>query len=176
MSTCRRPVIPARVLPSSVLLSAILATGCGSSSPSAMPPKGMVWKDMKTKQRMAYMKSVVLPKTKEAFVAFDPSFADMDCVTCHGDGVADGTYKMPNPKITPLPNSEQAFMAWLGKDEKAARFTPFMANTLEPMMAELLHETVFDPKTMTGELGCTACHTLVDSEGNPAPTPKLGTP
>lgn len=160
-----------RLLSSVLLVSAIVATGCGSSARPPASPAPTVWKAMDHDQRMAYMKDVVLPRTKAAFVAFDPSYQDMDCKTCHGDGVDDKTYELPNPKIRPLPNNEQAFMAMLGEDADAAKITPFMADTLEPMMAELLQETVFDPRTMTGEFGCSNCHTLVDDAGNTVTPP-----
>lgn len=158
----------------------VLVAACGSSAKApkpadpADPAKALVWKDMNADQRKKFMEDVVMPKAKAVFVAFDPKFEKMDCKTCHGAGVDTGHYEMPNPQIKPLPNSEAAFMAWLGKDPEAARYTPFMAEKVEPMMAELLHMTPFDPKTMTGELGCQTCHTLIDAEGKPFTPPKLG--
>ena len=143
----------------------LAAAACGSSSKSSMPPKGMVWKDMNADQRHAYMEKVVMPKAKEVFAAFDPKYASMDCKTCHGPGAEDGSFEMPNPKIRPLPNTPEAFMALMGKDADVQRFTPFMAAKVEPMMGELLHMTVFDPQTKTGELSCENCHTLVDEAG-----------
>jgi cytochrome c peroxidase len=61
----------------------------------------------------------------------------------------------------------------MGKDADVQRFTPFMAGKVEPMMGELLHMTVFDPETKTGELSCETCHTLVDETGKVVP-PKGG--
>ncbi len=116
-------------------------------------------------QRTTYMKEVVLPKTKAIFVAFDSKYQTMDCKTCHGDGADDGSFTMPNGKIKPLPNTEEAFMAWVGKDAEAARYTGFMASKVEPLMGELLHVSVFDPKTKTGEMSCANCHMLVDGDG-----------
>jgi hypothetical protein len=165
-----------RVASSAVILSALTAVGCGSSSRSSAAPTPTVWKDMDLAQRTKYMEDVVMPRTKAAFVAFDPSYADMDCKTCHGAGADDKTYKLPNPDIAPLPNSPEAFMAWLGKDAEAARITPFMAEKLEPLMAELLQETLFNPETMTGEFGCANCHTLVDGEGHTVTMPALPQP
>lgn len=159
------------LLSSSLLLTAIVLAGCGGKAKSAEPPTPTVWKDMNHDQQMAYMKDVVMPKAKAAFVAFDPAYQDMDCETCHGDGVADKTYKLPNPKIRPLPNTETAFMALLGEDADAAKITPFMVEQLEPLMGELLGKTVFDPKTMTGEFSCNNCHTLVDDQGNTVTMP-----
>ena len=54
------------------------------------------------------MKQYVLPKAKELFAAFDPKFGEVTCKTCHGDGVDNHTFKMPNPKIKPLPGTEEA--------------------------------------------------------------------
>ncbi len=139
---------------------------CGSSSkPAPAPAKPIAWKDMDATQREQYMKDVVMPRTKALFVAFDAKYQSMDCKTCHGDGATDGTFEMPNPKIKPLPNTEEAFVAWVSKDAEAGRYAQFMATKLEPLMGELLQETVFDPKTGTGELSCQNCHQLVDASG-----------
>lgn len=155
-----------------LFLAAVAA--CGSSSKSSMPPKGMVWKDMNADQRKEYMEHVVMPKAKEVFAAFDPKYQTMDCKTCHGPGAEDGSFEMPNAKIRPLPNTPDAFMALMAKDPEVQRFTPFMAGKVEPMMGELLHMTVFDPKTNTGELSCATCHTLVDETGKVVPPEKHG--
>jgi hypothetical protein len=126
---------------------------------------------MDANQRQAYMKDVVMPRTKELFVAFDAKYQTMDCKTCHGDGAEDGSFEMPNLKIKPLPNTEEAFMAWVSKDPEAARYAEFMATKLEPLMGELLQIPVFDPKTGKGELSCQSCHTLVDASGKIVPPP-----
>lgn len=150
------------------VLAVGLALGaCGGSSTPAESPRPAAYKDMNHKQRAKFMEEVVLPKAKEIFVAFDPQFKDMDCKTCHGDGVTDGTFKMPNPKIRPLPNSEEAFMAWVGKEPDMGRWGQFMGGKVEPLMAQLLQMTVFDPKTKQGEFSCMACHTLVTGEPPP---------
>jgi hypothetical protein len=161
-------------LMSSAIFTLVLLTACGSSTkpaPTTAPAKPLVWKDMDATQRETYMKDVVMPRTKEIFVAFDPKYATMDCKTCHGDGVDDGSFEMPNPKIKPLPNTEEAFMAWIGKDANAARYTEFMATKLEPLMGELLQQKVFDPKTGTGQMTCSSCHQLVDANGKVVPDP-----
>ncbi len=141
----------------------VVATGCGSSSkPVSEPAKPLVWKDMDATQRQKYMTDVVLPRTKALFVEFDPKYQSMDCKTCHGDGATDGSFEMPNAKIKPLPNTPEAFMAWMSKDAEAARYAQFMGTKLEPAMGELLQQPVFDPKTGQGEVSCSTCHTLVD--------------
>ena len=158
----------------SYLVSMTLVAACGAPNkpaPAPAPAKPLVWKDMDATQRETYMKDVVMPRTKEIFVAFDPKYASMDCKTCHGPGAEDGTFEMPNPKIKPLPNTEELFMAWINKDPEAARYTEFMATKLEPLMGELLQQKVFDPKTGTGQMTCSSCHQLVDGNGKVVPDP-----
>jgi len=156
-----------RLITPALFLAAVAA--CGSSSKSSMPPKGMVWKDMNADQRKEYMEHVVMPKAKEVFAAFDSKYQKMDCKTCHGKGADDGSFEMPNPDIRPLPNTPEAFMALMAKDPEVQRFTPFMSGEVEPMMGDLLHMTVFNPETKTGELSCASCHTLVDETGKVVP-------
>lgn len=149
---------------------AILLAACGGSGSSPEhPTTPKAFKDMNLDERTAFMKTVVLPKTKALFVAFDPKFDQMNCETCHGDGAKDGTWTMPNPKIKPLPATEEAFMAWIQKEPAEAKWTQFMAEKLEPEMGKLLGMTVFDPKTKTGEFSCHNCHT--SEGGDPAKAP-----
>jgi hypothetical protein len=167
------------------LLASLAACGGGSSSTAtstspttptekqrAPLPADLVWKDMNADQRHQFMEETVMPKTKEIFVAFDAAaYKDMNCKTCHGPGAEDGSFEMPNPKIKPLPNTPEAFMAWVQKDEKAGKFAQMMSQQLVPAMAEMLHETPFDPKTGTGDFSCGACHYLVDAAGKVSKPP-----
>ena len=154
------------------MLMAVAACGGSKASTTAEKPAPRVWKDMNADQRVQYMKDVVMPRAREVFTAFDATYADMDCKTCHGPGADDGSFEMPNPAIRPLPNTPDAFMALIGKDADVQRFTPFMVEQVEPMMGELLQTTVFDPKTGTGELSCSTCHTLVNEAGEVVPDPR----
>jgi hypothetical protein len=166
--------------PTLLSLSLAVLAACGSSStpppqtpaPAAAPAAPVAWKDMDATQRETFMKEVVMPRSKELFVAFDPKSASMDCKTCHGDGATDGTFEMPNPKIKPLPNTPEAFMAWVSKDAEAGRYAEFMATKLEPAVAEMLQLEPFDPKTNTGEFSCGNCHQLVDANGQIVPDPR----
>jgi len=153
----------------SITFAILLAACGGSSSQPEHPSTPKTFKDMNLDERTEFMKTVVLPKTKELFVAFDPKFDKMNCETCHGDGAKDGTWKMPNPKIKPLPATEEAFMAWIQKEPDEAKWTQFMAEKLEPEMGKLLQLSVFDPKTKTGEFSCHNCHT--SEGGEPAKAP-----
>lgn len=147
------------------LIVLLLLAACGGSSstspvntPAGPPPK---WKDMNADQKMAFMKSTVLPRAKKLFGDFDPQkYAVVNCHTCHGKGSEDGSFEMPNPDIKALPATEEAFMAWVSKDADAMRYTKFMSEQLVPAMAEMLDVKAFDPKTHTGEFSCEACHTM----------------
>jgi hypothetical protein len=146
-----------------VVLAAL--AGCDSSAPKpAAPPApaaNVAWKDMNADQRFELMKTKVLPAAKAKFQAFDAKkYAEFDCSTCHGDGAADGSYEMPNPKIKPLPATEEAYMAWIAKDADAASYTKFMSEEIVPMVADILDEKPFDPKTHSGTFSCPACHTM----------------
>lgn len=165
-----------RTFLTSTLVAIVLAAGaCGGSSAGSSggtEPKASDWKTMDHKARAKYMAKVVLPKMKEVFVAFDPQFKDMDCKTCHGDGEIDGTFKMPNPKIRALPQSEEQFMVWLKVEPDLGKWGQFMGGKVEPMMAQLIGEEVKDEKTGKGEFSCLNCHTSVASDTpSPKPTP-----
>ncbi|HET9621208.1 MAG TPA: hypothetical protein VFP84_07570 [Kofleriaceae bacterium] len=157
----------------SALLAGVLAACGGSSSAPAESPKASEWKTMDHKQRAKYMAKVVLPKMKEVFVAFDPQFKDMDCKTCHGEGETDGTFKMPNPKLRVLPQSEEQFGTWVKAEPDLGRWGQFMGSKVEPMMAQLLGEEVKDEKTGKGEFDCLNCH---NSAASDTPSPKPANP
>jgi cytochrome c553 len=147
------------------LLVALAACGSSAKSTTAPAPAPTAWKDMNLEQRTEFMKREVMPKSKAIFVAFDETkYKDMDCATCHGDGAADGSFEMPNPKIKPLPNTPEAFMEWVSKDPEAGRYAKMMSEELEPLMANLLGEKQFDPATKTGTFSCEACHTMATAK------------
>jgi hypothetical protein len=57
-------------------------------------------------------------------------------------------------------------MEW-AKDPKHAPWVKFMAEKVNPQMAELLKMTPFNPQTNTGDFSCHACHM---AEGEEAKT------
>src|SRR5215813_13988488 len=66
-----------------------------SAAGAAVGPPEIAWANMSKDQRIDYMKAAVLPRMKQAFTNFSPDrFSKMNCVTCHGDGAADGSFKM----------------------------------------------------------------------------------
>jgi len=121
---------------------------------------GKLYKDLDKKGRAEFMKKLVLPRAKELFAAFDPKMGEVTCKTCHGDGVKDHSFKMPNPKIKQLPGTETAFVEWVHQNPDEAKWAGFMSEKLEPAMGQLLGRTVFDPRTKTGELSCGTCHVM----------------
>ncbi|HZE98409.1 MAG TPA: hypothetical protein VE981_15360 [Planctomycetota bacterium] len=134
------------------MLTAILLASCSHS-----PPGAGSWKDMNHEQRHEYMEKVVFPKMRAEFVAFDAkAFGDMKCVTCHGDGARDHTFKMPNPKLPPLPADETEFKKL---QEKHPEVTAFMREKVAPGMASLVGEQPYNPVTREG-FSCFRCHPL----------------
>jgi hypothetical protein len=107
-------------------------------------------------QRLELMKTVVMPKMKELFSAFDPKhYSDMKCTTCHGDGVKDKTFKMPNPKLPKLSFTDH-FKKHM---DKKPEMTKFMMEKVVPEMATLLGTQPFNPETKQG-FGCMGCHNV----------------
>ena len=144
-SSSSPPAAPAPAAPSPV----------GSAGEAGPPPSGK-WSDFNRDQRMAYMKKVVLPKMKETFVAFDAKdFEHFTCMTCHGGGAKDGSFKMPNPELPRL-NPEGGFKKHV---DKHPEMTKFMMTKVLPDMAQLLNTQPYDPKTHLG-FGCFGCHAI----------------
>jgi hypothetical protein len=148
---------------------------CGGGSKSSAPPTGTstgavtdkpagggatptkAWHAMNHDERRAYMKNVVFPKMQAEFVAMDKKYADMTCETCHGDGVADKTFKMPNPKLPKL-NFKDGLAEW---KEKAPEMLKFMGEKVKPDMAALVGEQPMSESNPKG-FGCLECHTMAE--------------
>jgi hypothetical protein len=104
------------------------------------------------------MKSTVMPKMGDAFHTFDAKkYDEPKCVLCHGGGVADGSFKMPNPDLPKL-DVTPAGIKKLHSDPKKKKILEFKGKLVVPTTADLLGEPPFDIKTMTG-FGCLGCHT-----------------
>jgi hypothetical protein len=133
------------------------ATAAPPSVPEApAAPAAVAWKDMNKEQRIEFMKTMVLPKMKPEFISYDAKrYAEMSCVTCHGEGAKKGSFKMPNPKLPKVPATMDGFKKLMAAKPKAVEF---MAKTVVPTMASLLGEEPFDPSTGKG-FGCHNCHT-----------------
>lgn len=130
--------------------SATAPTGTDAAPAPAKPE----WETLSRADRLELMKTVVMPRMKELFSAFDPKhYGDMKCAECHGEGAKTQTFKMPNPKLPKLSYTDN-FKKHRDKDPKA---TQFMMETVVPEMISLLGAKPFDPNTGKG-LGCAACH------------------
>jgi len=140
--------------PAAPASAAAAGAGPTQSPPTGGPPAP--WESMSKDQRKEYMKTAVMPQMKETFVAFNADrYKAMTCVTCHGDGAADGKFNMPNPKLPKLPASPAGFQKLMS--EKPA-VMQFMAMKVKPQMAHLLGMPEFTPESKTG-FGCFQCHT-----------------
>ena len=118
-------------------------------------------------QRLDYMIDTVLPKMKASFADFDSKrFARMDCATCHGDGVTDTTFALPNGKLPKLLEPDLFAKHRLATPE----ITKFMLEKVEPQMAALLEVPEFDPATRKG-LSCYLCHTREIEPNKAVPPP-----
>jgi hypothetical protein len=138
-------------------------SAAASAAPTAPPgpPGPGDWDKWSHEQKMAYMKSDVMPKAGQLFHDFDPKrYAEPKCALCHGAAlVADGSFKMPNPELPKL----DVTPAGINKLKTAhAKVFEFMAKQVEPGMAKLIGEEPFDPKTKQG-FGCLGCHTTKGS-------------
>ena len=129
-------------------------TPAAEAPPPEEAPPGK-WADMNHMQRLGYMKKVVFPKMKAEFAAFDAKeFGEMNCGTCHGKNAKEKNFEMPNPDLPKL-SPEGDFKKHRAKTPK---ILDFMLKKVEPGMAELLSEPMYDPKTQKG-FGCFNCHT-----------------
>ena len=150
-----------RALTLSVLLGA-LAGGCDTADVAATDPPEVAWKDMNGSQRAGYMLAVVVPRMKEVYQRFDPvRFERFDCTTCHGNQPEVRAFKMPGAEVQPLPGTEAAFEAKLATEASWPRWTRFMAEEVEPPMAALLGQPLWDPaRPEAPGFSCQACHGL----------------
>jgi hypothetical protein len=149
-----------------VIISLALAASCAgapqpppTNSPAhagdslAMPAPGE-WATWSHARKKLYMEQVVVVDAKKMFAQYDPvRFSDVTCKTCHGAGVDDGSYRMPNPALTALVPTKIVDLA-----AAHPQTFIFMDGWVVPHMAKLLGKPTFDHLTMSG-FGCFACHT-----------------
>ena len=107
--------------------------------------------------REDYMRNVVMPKMRKVFADFNAEkFPKINCKTCHGEGVTNETFKMPNPKLPKLPSAESG---WTELNAKKPEMMKFMMEVVKPEMAKLLNIPQRDKDHPKG-FGCTNCHTM----------------
>jgi cytochrome c553 len=137
-----------------------LARAHAADAPAApaADAKKIDWEHASVAEKKKYMKTVVLPTMKKEFIGFDAKkYSKMNCATCHGDGVDDGKFKMPNPKLPklPKPTAQSDFVELQKKKPEAVKF---MGTVVKPKMAELLGLPQWSPDHKNG-FGCYHCHT-----------------
>jgi hypothetical protein len=111
---------------------------------------------MSKDEKLALMKTEVMPKMSALFQAHDAGkYKDFKCVVCHGPGVKEGKFKMPNPGLPKL-NAKDGFKKHKDKDAKTLTF---MMTKVVPEMAAILGEKPYNPETKSG-FGCAECHVM----------------
>jgi hypothetical protein len=157
----RSTLVTSSLLVSALLASVPLAHAGDAGAPAAPPALAKAeidWDHMSAAAKKKYMKTKVLPEMKKAFGSYDAkAYKKMTCATCHGDGVDDGDFKMPNPKLPklPPPTSRADFVELQKKKPDAVKF---MGTVVKPHMAALLGEPEWSPQNTKG-FGCYHCHT-----------------
>lgn len=141
-------------------ISSVEPAAGASSSPAPARPPGPPgpgdWDRWSHDQKLAYMKSTVMPRMGDVFHDFDAKkFSEPKCTLCHGAGVQDGTFKMPNPALPKLDMTPGGMKALKSKHSK---IFALMTRQVVPTMASLLGEQPYDRKTGQG-FGCLECHT-----------------
>lgn len=146
-------------------LSLMLAAACGSKSPKVAGPGGdhaastKKFDDMDHAERMDFMKTRVMPEMGALFTKFDPvKYAKPDCVLCHGKGVEDGSFEMPNPDLFKLD-----FSAMDKLTPEQQKIAEFMGKELKPQMAALLGQEEYTEANPKG-FGCLECHKMAGAE------------
>ena len=141
----------------------LFVAACGGGQDDDPAAEPTAYKDMSFEQRVMFMNDVVLPEMKAIFVAFDPKFEGMSCVTCHGNGTIDGTYAMPSSEVPRLPATEEEFLEYI-KDPEKGKWSQWMMDEVWPEMARLLEVPVYDPEKNPNGFSCSNCHKV---EGQP---------
>jgi hypothetical protein len=135
--------------------SAAAPEASASAAAAGAPGPGQ-WDTWSKDQKMAYMKSAVMPKMGGLFHDFDAKrFAEPRCTLCHGNAAKAGNFKMPNPELPKLDITPEGFKAL---QAKKADMVEFMMKKVEVETAHLIGEEPFDPQTKKG-FGCLNCHT-----------------
>lgn len=124
--------------------------GAGSAEAIKPPLPDVPFDSLDHEQRIQFMKEKVMPTMEPLFKAHDAKkFAEFGCKTCHGEGVEQDKYDMPNDKLPKLfgpsmPKFKKEDVEWMGKE-------------IKPTMAKLLKQPEYTPENPKG-FGCLECH------------------
>jgi len=152
-----------------VLLStAVVCPGAARAAdpkpaPNPSAAKKVDWEHMSIDERKKLMKTSVYPELKKAFQSFNAKkYKTFTCETCHGEGVTDGKFKMPNPALPKLPTpGDHAAMTVLQK--MRPEFFQFMETVVKPKVAELTARPEWTPQNQKG-VSCYTCHTAAQTK------------
>ena len=124
--------------------------GAGSAEAIKPPLPNVPFDSLDHEQRIQFMKEKVMPAMEPLFKNHDAKkFAEFGCKTCHGEGVEQGKFDMPNDKLPKLfgpsmPKFKKEDVEWMGKE-------------IKPTMAKLLQQPEYTPENPKG-FGCLECH------------------
>lgn len=122
--------------------------------------RSVAWSEMTHEQKAEYMATVVVPRMRPLFQAFDAEeFAEFGCATCHGENAREVGFEMPNG-LHPLDPAQLPAM-FQSDDPEVQRVAQFMGGQVVPTMAELLGQPPYDPETHQG-FGCLGCHATTE--------------
>lgn len=152
-----------------VMVTFVLLGACGGPAPAEEQQGGeatsgaeqveeqrVAWSEMTHEQKAEYMATVVVPRLRPVFQAFDAEeFAEFGCPTCHGENAREVGFRMPNG-LHPLDPAQLEAM-FASDDPEVQRVAQFMGGQVVPAMAELLGQPPYDPQTHQG-FGCFGCH------------------
>ena len=134
-----------------------VGTPTSTATPASAPSASTPWEQLTHDQRLARMKTVVLPTMTAAFQGYDGNkYVGFDCTTCHGERIKAGDFSMPNPALPPLQTSEDGFKTLAANKPDAVKF---MMGTVKPQMVQILGVTAWEPSNPTG-FGCYGCHPM----------------
>jgi hypothetical protein len=162
---------PARTL---VLLSVVAISAACASSPHSegasklpqLPPAPSIplpagapgpgeWATWSHEQKLAYMKSGFIEAERAIFATWEPvRFKELTCRNCHGPGVVDGNFRLPNPDLPHLYPGADGFKELAAHEPEVLAF---MQKRLVPETARLLGVPAFDFEAHTG-FSCYQCH------------------
>jgi hypothetical protein len=139
------------------------ATPAPPPQPQAPPGPGE-WQTWSRAQKLAYMKSTVLPAEQKVFAEWEPNrFRVLACDDCHGTkAVADGTFRMPNPDLPKLCGGPECFKELAEREHDVLKF---MQQKVVNETARLLGVPAFDMEKHVG-FSCYQCHTRTEGRGS----------
>jgi len=139
------------------------ATGVAPVPPappaSPAPPGPGEWNTWSHAKKLAYMRSTVLGEEQKVFAAYEPHrYRSLACRDCHGSGVEDGSFRMPNPDLPKLCGGPECFKELVEKEPEVLRF---MQQRVVPETARLLGVPAFEFEKHVG-FSCFQCHTRTE--------------